>query len=367
MRFRTFIAVGALGLTAVVAAELAARVDDWIRSDVPFTHTPDYDHDLKLQDWFGTRGRPNGHYEKWRLDNFGFRGPDVTLAPPPDCTRIMVLGASETFGLYESDGQEYPAQLADSLRSRGCYQVINAAIVGAGLRAQLRLWENYLTRFRPGVVLIYPSPTYYLGAADPSRAWAPMPGRAVPSRPVPPRPRLLEKLHNVIHTPDIIQRRRLARWIVRDTAGKPASWFFRTPPESRLDDFMSDLDTLVRSVRASGATPVIMTHAMRFTVPPQDANDILILAWHQYTDRATIPALLNFELEAAERMRTYAKCNDVGLIDIQRRVGGRADLFGDFVHFDDRGSSVVAGAIASRLPKVLLAAGDSQASRNVGY
>src|SRR4051812_32633747 len=108
-RFRWALRAVPLAVVMLASAEVGARVDDWIRLGIPFTHTPDYDHDLKYQDWFGVRGKPLGRYRRWKLDNYGFRGPDIAKLPSPGCRRILILGASETFGLYESDNREYPA------------------------------------------------------------------------------------------------------------------------------------------------------------------------------------------------------------------------------------------------------------------
>ena len=69
----------------------------------------------------------------------------------------------------------------------------------------------------------------------------------VTDRVAPWRPRLLDRVHNVLHTPDVIQKQRELKWIADDTRGKPASWFFQGVPEDRLTMFMTDIDSLVRS------------------------------------------------------------------------------------------------------------------------
>ncbi len=333
-----------LVVIAVMTAELAARLDDWIRMGIPLAHTPDENHDLKYQDWFGVRGRSNGRYRRWQLDNYGFRGPDITRTPRPGCTRIMLLGASETFGLYESENKEYAAQLRDTLQTRGCYEVVNAGIAGAGLQSLIRLWENYGAQFTPAIVLVYPSPTFYLGETAP--AWRPMPGRAETPHELPFRPRLIDQLHNVWATPAPIQRLRIKRWIAQDTAGKPASWFFRQPPQDRLDQFMGDLDSLVTSIRTRGAQPVLMTHAMRPSVPPRPTDANVLLDWQQFNPRATTDALLGFERDAAQRMRDDAQGRGTCLVDLDHVLSGRPEYFADFAHFTDLGAAVVAGAIA---------------------
>jgi hypothetical protein len=258
----------------------------------------------------------------------------------------MLLGASETFGYYEAAGQEYPAQLRDSLRSTGCFDVVNAAQAGMGLRSTIHFWNSYANRFGARVVVSYTSPTFYLGNEAP--AW-PRPSRIVQSARAPMRPRLSDRLHNVISTPDFIQRRRLQRWIAEETRGKPANWFFTNPPPDRLDAFVTDLDSLVRAIRASGAVPVLMTHAMRFDTLPRPDDDFLLLAWRRFTPRATAETMIAFEHVAAQLVREYGRCAHVIVVDVDSAVSGKRQLFGDPVHFTDKGASVVAGLLAREL------------------
>jgi hypothetical protein len=338
---------GSLAIVALVCAEITARIDDWIRLDIAFARTPDNNHDLKYQDWFGIRGRSNGRYRGWKLNNFGFRGPDIARLPAAGCTRLMVLGASETFGLYETSGGEYPKQLGDSLRSHGCYEVVNAAIAGAGLMAITRLWENYGATFHPAAVLIYPSPFFYVRDNPP--VWPPIPGKPEQPNDLPFRPRLEEEFRNVWQTPAVLQRYRLRRWMAETSAGKSADWYFVDPPQDRLDLFMRDLDSLVKSVRATGARPVLMTHAMRPTIPPKPIDEFVLLDWRSEAPRTTDNALLGSERQAGERMRQYAEKNAVCLVDIDHAFSGHTEYFADFAHYNDSGSSAVAGFIARRL------------------
>ena len=344
----------------VVAAEITARVDDQIRYGVPFASTPD-SRDLTIEDSLGTRGRPRARYKGWQLNNHGFRGPDVTPQPARGCTRVMVLGASETFGYYETPGKEYPAQLADSLQDAGCVDVINAAVAGMGLRQQVRMWENHASRFRPDYVVIYPTPLFYLRSDTSAQSAADVVASADPARSI--RPRLIERAKDVIDVPRAIQRQRILRWIAAETTGRSEDWFFSTPPAHRLDRFIRDLDRLVTAVRASGATPVLATHAMRFTIPPHPDDEFMLLAWRQFTPRARPDVMLAFEMQAAQRMREYAADNDIALIDIARRMTGRREHFADFIHFNDEGAAVVAGTMAKDLRRLGVAAGPASRER----
>ncbi|HEX3867596.1 MAG TPA: hypothetical protein VHV78_12625 [Gemmatimonadaceae bacterium] len=350
MSWRRAWTAAALLSILVVSGEIAARVDDWIRLGVPLMHTPDESIDLRVRDSLGVHGRPRGRYNGFRLNNFGFRGPDMARLPASGCTRVLVLGASETMGYYETPGKEYPAQLRDSLMAYGCADVVNAGIPGWTLKSLVTLWQNYASQFGAQVVLIYPTPGFYLGADPPVWQNASAPSKKPILDPKAPwRPRLLERLHNVIHTPDFIQIHRERRWIDDDTRGEPDSWFFRSPPEDRLATYIADLDSLVKTIRASGATPVVMTHAMRFTIPAQPADDLLLVSWHHFAPRATPETMLNFEHVAAERTRRYGESAHVPVVDVDSALTGRSALFGDFIHFTNDGSARVAGVIARTL------------------
>ena len=98
----------AIAVTCVGSAELTARLEDRLRLGIDWFAVPDHDRDLVLHDELGIRGRPNGRFKKWSLNSFGFRHQEMSLEPRPDCVRIIVLGASETFGLYESSGHGVP-------------------------------------------------------------------------------------------------------------------------------------------------------------------------------------------------------------------------------------------------------------------
>ena len=86
-------------MAMLVLSEFAAREADKITYSAPFWG--DYSLDtLFTVDELGKRGRPNASYEKWRLNEAGYRGPALRS----NTYRIVCLGSSETFGLYEKDG-----------------------------------------------------------------------------------------------------------------------------------------------------------------------------------------------------------------------------------------------------------------------
>jgi hypothetical protein len=333
----------------VVTAELMARVDDLVRSGIPLLASPEH-NDLLLHDSLGLRGRPFAHFQKWKLNSAGFRGPEIARAPNPGCVRVVVMGASETFGYYESEGKEFPAQLADSLRRNGCYEVINAAVAGMSVPAQIRLWDNWVSRFNPGIVVLYMPTAFYLSDDPPDFAPPTKGGPSTVSTRF--RPRLLDRLRDRIEYPAFIQRRRVAKSIERSVAGKPDTWFFRDVPADRLALFRHHMDSLVSTIRARGALPVLATHAMRFGDPPSREDEDLLRSWRKFTPRATEGALLAFERAAASTTRDLARERGIPLVDVAGPMTGRTEWFADFTHFDDNGAGVIAGAIAKVVERV---------------
>jgi len=128
-----------LVLACLAGGELAARLDDRLRLDVPLVATPNAAYDLIIVDSTIIRGRPFGRYEKIRLNAAGFRGSPITPAPPEGCLRVIVLGASESVVGGEAAGTEYPAFMQRALDKRGCFDVQNAAISALHLARMTRL------------------------------------------------------------------------------------------------------------------------------------------------------------------------------------------------------------------------------------
>ena len=168
----------AYGGVVLASAELFARLDDALTWGAPLV-APYRDELLLTRDSGLVRGRPGYRFpemgDEQRRD---FRGPEIALTAPPGRERIAALGASETFGLYESEGGEFPARLRvllDSLEP-GRFEVFNTALPGMGLPSMAR----YYTR----VVAPFP-PSRWCSSTLPRRfTWSPSLQR--PRRPGPP-------------------------------------------------------------------------------------------------------------------------------------------------------------------------------------
>jgi hypothetical protein len=244
--------------------------------------------------------------------------------------------------------------------------VINAAIVGMGLKSMLTLWRHWVAQFRPAIVIVYPSPGFYLSIEPgPSRAGAPHESRD----PNPPwwTPRLAQRsTYQALSYPPFIQRRRVARALAAARAGHDSSWYFRGVPTDRLGHFLADLDSLVTGILEQGSTPVLMTHAMRFTIPPDPRDADLLNSWQEFTPQATGDVMLAFEQAAAQGTRELGSRRGIAVVDVAAAMSGHREWFGDFTHFTDQGSAVVAGLIAQTLRHGVLGSSSMPFGRTFG-
>jgi len=91
------------------------------------------------------------------INSDGFRGPEVTSKEPGEY-RIVITGASISYGLYFPDDQTMPALVEKGLRERcpSCrLTVYNLGIEGYELQRDIALVERLFDRIRPDLVVFY--------------------------------------------------------------------------------------------------------------------------------------------------------------------------------------------------------------------
>jgi hypothetical protein len=171
----------AVGSAAVATFTLEAtvRVDDWAQFGVPLGLPAIGIDELAVRDSLGFHARPATAFRQYRVNALGFRGPEVPNVADGRPV-VITTGASETFGLYETAGKEWPRQFADSLAACGAQvHVLNAAFAGMSLPTVQQDFERRLARLRPHMVLYYPTPMQYLVTDNPRPA-EPLPGPVAP-------------------------------------------------------------------------------------------------------------------------------------------------------------------------------------------
>jgi hypothetical protein len=353
------LAWGAFGLVVLVAAEFGSRLDDWFFDDVPMLSDPSYEALFMFDEYGNRRGVPHERWKKVRLNNLGMRGPDVTPLPRPGCTRWMFLGASETFGEPSMLDAEYPARVRALVAQGRCVDVLNTAFPGFDLWELISAYHTALAAYRPDVVFVYPPTHFYLGEIGSRKAA--VTAEAPPAKRRKPRDdqsrgfglreqsRFFQRLLDSTELPPPIQKRRVEQWIAAAEAGKPSDWHFEAVPEDRLRFLEADLRELIDVIRASGAQPVLMTHAVRTANPPRAEDERDLFSMRVYVPRASEKVLAGFEYAAADWMRRLGAQTGTRVIDVARRMNGRRELFIDLVHFTETGHKEVAHLIHTEM------------------
>jgi hypothetical protein len=341
-----------------LAFEVTTRVEDWIRFRTPFLSPYRSQMDLFERDDDGIRGRPGARFGKWIMNNLGTRGPEVSVPKPAHVIRVAALGASETFGLYESPDREFPRQLEGLLQRsvavENCppvvrrFEVINAAIPGMSLPTVTEDVSRRIRRFDADIVVYYPSPAQYLELELPQPS-APGDQVMVKCLPVasPLYPRLIRR---VVDQVKLLVPSWLDRWgrqwaVASEVRKHPASWRFETLPADRLAAYERDLRRLVEAIRAIGAEPVLATHANAFD-PAKRVDRQRLAAWESFYPRASGSTILQFDAAAREVTRRVADDLRVTLAETARTLDGQTDKFADFAHFTDEGAAIVASELA---------------------
>jgi len=328
-------------IVSVLTLELCARIDDWILYGAPIFSLSYNENRLYEYDQIGKRSRPNARYRKWQLNSVGARGPEVTDGG----TRILCLGASETFGLYEPEGQEYPRQLERQLNARipgGRFQVLNFALPGMPLPVISTRIPEIADAVHPQYALIYAPVATYVWLPD-----------LKPRSTAPPDHfewRLAELIRNLGKQliPDRLQDKLRERDIQQSLAEFDTAAFDRLPQEN-LNRYRTDLETLITTLRHYHIEPILVTHATRFPPEPTSADWPMLLAWRRFEPLLREEGFLPMERAGNDILRQLAAANGAQLIDPASKIPPGNRYFADFVHFTEEGSRLMADVLANAL------------------
>lgn len=335
--------------------ETSARIDDCLRWGAPLVGT--YSNEaLLMRDSLILRGRPGYRYEKWGMNALGFRGREISTAPGAGITRIAVIGASETFGLFEGEGGEYPARmqaLFDSL-APGAYEVVNVGLPGMSPVAMIPYLTHAVAPLQPSYVVVYPSPSFFLFDAPPPGVFstgdrgdrvAPASARWRPSLP---------ELRTVTRTKEVLKRvvpvslwLQYREWRLRSARREQAlDWVWETVPADRMALFDTQMDAVVRTIREIGARPILVTHSNRFLHRTTEASALdrqhLLAVLSSYHPRASESVMIGVDSSANTILRRLSGATGAGLIETERVLPADGEHFADYSHFTDVGADMMA-------------------------
>lgn len=337
-------------LIFLVTLEGLARLDDWVSEGAPLTGNHDIETIFISQP--GSKvGKPGAQFGKWQINSLGFRGPELEAGRIP----IAVYGASETFGIYESEGKEYPRQLESRLNqgaSKG-YNVVNLAVPGLRIGRTGYLDES-LKKVKPKYVVVYPTPAAYIGVSQGFCEGARQAGSSqapsqVAALPQPHRSRLAGKVDTVIKQAAPIwlmtSLKEIGLW--RATRNLDVK---ERVDEAAIQAYEADLRCVMDTIRAHGARPVMVTHATMFGEAVTPETQHMLVAWRRFYPDLAEGGFLDLERRANAVVRRLASSSpDAVLVEADKLVPGGPANFADFVHFTDAGAGLLAAGLAQAI------------------
>lgn len=348
-----------LGVVFLVTIEMTVRVEQKVKWGAPLIGKYTHGH-LITRDSVTIKGRPNFRYEKWGMNSFGFRGPEIEEVKTPGTIRVATLGASETFGLFESEGSEYPAQLRTILDSLapGKFEVINVGLPGMTPGAMLPYIHTVLSKFDLDIVTVYPSPSFFLEdrpPADSLRLPPPSPPATGLRALLDSRPRTFEKLKVVakrvlpLQIQIAIREHRLAQ--ARSSLGEGQVW--QSVPEDRIEMFREQMSRVVVTLKSIDAEPILVTHVNRYLHKASDwyLEDVqhLLAVQSSYWPRASEAVVIGIDSATNRHLRNIAQERSLLIVDVEYLISSDGLHFADYSHFTDKGAFLLAKEIATHL------------------
>jgi lysophospholipase L1-like esterase len=342
--------------------EICARIDDRVRFNAPLTG--DYESGLlRTNDKDGIRHNAiNASFEKWRINNFGFRGDDITLVKKPGVTRIAVVGSSETFGLYEDSGEEWPHQLMRMLRPEGI-EVINAAVAGMTLDRYEIYIAKYVLPLDPDIIILYVNPYFHVMRMHELESNKPKTKNKMPDvRPVQTRsdaqfkPRILRKLKTSVKRvipPALLNKYQIKKMSESVKHAENRYLKGKKPideiPPDYIDTFKQELIHLIEFLHSKGIKLVLSSYPVMITKANIAKHMNIFLDARRFTPVMSFDGMINAPRRYNQALKKVAALYGVEYVDNYSVIPKNTQYFGDNVHYTNKGAELIASMFAQRL------------------
>jgi len=147
---------------AAIVGEAALRIADFFDRNRGLRNSMGsldrkYSHSFVPNSRFRLISSRRGEYNvAVHVNNYGFRGRDISIEKMPGTVRIMAMGDSFTFGVGAEEDQTIPFLIEKDLRANG----VNAEVINAGfgnystILHYLKLRDEYI-EFKPDIVFLF--------------------------------------------------------------------------------------------------------------------------------------------------------------------------------------------------------------------
>jgi len=348
--------------------EVMARIDDKLSYDAHFLKKYNYDMMWEKDNEGIQHYIPNSRFEKWQINRFGFRGNDFKLKKGNGQKRIICMGASETFGLYESPNKEWPAQLNTFVKNNmgNKVEVINASVAGITLKHLKRYIEKYVIKFDPDIIILYFTDlTYALERMKLSRKTSASNNKnnkillfkEFVSHDLLGNLRILPKVKQVIKeniSTHLLRRYQL--WDVkRKVKAKEFTYLHGNRPkdmvsQKSVEAFHSDVVDLVVFLKKQKIKIILSTYPILLCEENIERYPEIFLDIRRFLPELSFQGIIDTHSRFNDVLSDVANKHGIYLVDNSRSLSNDKRYFMDLAHYSDKGASLV----ASNFEKVVM-------------
>lgn len=253
--------------------------------------------------------KPNPAFKEI-FNSKGFRGEDFTERKAARTQRIFAIGDSNTLGLLEGGGDNWPQLLEELLQTNqdsGCFEVINAGVYGYTSFQGLRRFQQIL-KYDPDLVLVS------FGANDAHKVFIPDKHYQTPNQ-------------NMTRLAEVLLKTRTYQLVLAAAGwlrGKGTTQVLS--PRVSLQDYRHNLQQIITIAREHNITVILLTRP--FIGVSDDP-----LWW-----KTDAPQYNAMTLQVAQELQ-------VPVMDVHALFADKTRLFGDEAHFTLRGHAEMAKAV----------------------
>lgn len=347
--------------------EICARLDDAFKYGAPLLGEYSYAH-LQSEDTDGLKYNvPNAKYEKWENNSLGFRGPEVMQNKPSGTVRVVCMGSSESYGLFESPDKEWPAQLSKQLSTQK-YEIVNASLVGFDLTLYDAYLKKHVYALKPDIIVLVISPMMYVSmlekAAAEKSSSSKTEGKGQSqnlslTRMLLANIRILPKIKQVIkqsvmnNFPGILKRYQIWNMQKQIEEIERLRLKGRKPmdsvPDIYLDSFRDDLNRLVKSIRSQGVEVILTSYPTLISHDNITKYLEIFLDGRRFNIYLSLTGMADSVIKFNNVIEHVAVEQETMFFDASSFIPKSTDYFGDLFHYTDKGAKRFAEGVAVQL------------------
>lgn len=298
---------------------------------------------------------------KYRINNLGYRGDDVSLRKKEGEIRIVVIGGSHVFDIYATHGNGsslFTSKLEENLRKKGIKaEVINAGISGQDLKNCLIRMKGDIRKLNPDYILLNSTHNdvkwiNYTDTTNMGKAISTLGGMPREGLGINPFNETYNWSDRVFGFSKVYLRLRTLYWGYR-----MASFMQKYQDTYKKKDYpvgISNYEKLVYEFidlsKNMGAKPVLcLEEHLLSEKSTLDKSNPAFQFKNIDNSLVAYPVVLKTYKDCDAILKNAASTYHIPLIDLTEHFSNRMDLFEDLIHTNRKGSALMADLYAARL------------------